>query len=87
MPGWQIPGVPAVPTPVDMMRLMQVQVEVLTELPDTLAELTRAVRGLSETVDAIKDTVATAGRVADRLDVLMMTSRVPSMACDQASND
>lgn len=47
------------------------QVEVLTGLPDTLAELTRAVRGLSETVDAIKDTVATAGRVAGRLDELM----------------
>jgi ABC-type transporter Mla subunit MlaD len=71
MPGWQIPGVPSVPTPVDMMRLMQLQVEVLTELPETLAELARAVRGLSETVEAIKDTVATAGRVADRLDVLM----------------
>ncbi len=71
MPGWQIPGVPAVPNALDLLRLMQVQAEVLTELPETLAELTRAVRGLAETVEATKETVATASRVADRLELLM----------------
>lgn len=71
MPGWQIPGVPSVPTPADMMRLMQLQAEVMTELPETLAELTRAVRGLAETVEATKVTVATANRVVDRMEALM----------------
>jgi len=71
MPGWQIPGVPSVPTPADMVRLMQLQAELLTELPETMAELTRAVRGLAETLEATKETVATANRVADRLEALM----------------
>ena len=71
MPGWQIPGVPSVPTPADMVRLMQLQAELLTELPETLTELTRAARGLAETVEATKETVATANRVADRMEALM----------------
>jgi hypothetical protein len=71
MPAWQIPGVPAMPTMGDMVRIMQLQTETMTQLPETLAELTRAVRGLAETVENTKETVAAANRVVERLEALL----------------
>jgi len=71
MPGWQIPGVPPIPTVVDLLKVMQLQAEMMAELPETLAELAKAVRGLAETVEATKDTVAKANRVVERLEVLV----------------
>lgn len=71
MPGWQVPGVPSMPTPGDLMRIMQLQTELLTELPETLSELTRAVRGLAESVETSKETVAMANRVVERLEALV----------------
>jgi len=71
MPGWQVPGVPPVPGLADVLRLIQLQTELMTELPETLAELTRATRGLSETVETAKETVASANRVTEKLEVLI----------------
>jgi hypothetical protein len=71
MPGWQIPGVPPVPTVTDLLRMVQLQTELMTELPETMTELTRAVRGLAETVETAKETVAAANRVTERLESLL----------------
>ena len=55
---------------IDMLRLLQLQSELVTEIPEALAEPTRAVRGLAEVVDSAKDTVAAASRVVTRLEAL-----------------
>ena len=77
MPGFQIPGLPPVPTIADVARLLQVQVQLLSELPATMAELTQAVRNLAGTVEASRETVAAANRVANRLDELIEELRDP----------
>jgi ABC-type transporter Mla subunit MlaD len=55
----------------DLARLLQVQGELLSELPETLTELSRAVRGLADTVEASKATLASVQRVAERIDTLL----------------
>ena len=47
-----MPGMPRVPGFNDAIKMMQTQTEVLAELPSTIAELQRAVRGLGETLNA-----------------------------------
>lgn len=71
MPSWPIPGVPPVPSFADVIRLMHLQAETMTEFPETIAELTRAARGLAEAVETAKETVAAANRVTERLEALM----------------
>ena len=71
MSGWQIPGVPGMPSMADLLRLMQVQAEVLADLPETIAELSKAVRGLAETAEATKETMAAANRVVNRMETLL----------------
>ena len=71
MSGWQIPGVPGVPTMADVLRLMQAQAEVMASLPETISELSKAVRGLAETAESTKETVAAASRVVKRMETLL----------------
>ena len=66
-----MPGVPPVPNMADLLRAMQVQAEVLTDLPETVADLNRVVRGLAETIDVTKATATSANRVIERLEVLL----------------
>jgi ABC-type transporter Mla subunit MlaD len=55
----------------DVLRLMQVQAEVMTDLPDTIAELSKAVRGLAETAEATRETAGAASRVVERMESLL----------------
>ncbi len=71
MSGWQIPGVPGVPSMADVLRLMQVQAEVMSSLPETISELSKAVRGLAETAESAKQTTAAANRVVKRMEILL----------------
>lgn len=71
MTGWQIPGIPPVPGMSELMRLMQLQAEVLSQLPENIAELSSAARGLAEAVEATKETAASASRVVRRLESLL----------------
>jgi ABC-type transporter Mla subunit MlaD len=71
MSGWQFPGVPSVPSMADALRLMQVQAEVMRDLPETLSELSKAVRGLAETAEATRETVSAANRVVERVESLV----------------
>ena len=71
MTGWQIPGVPGVPSMADLLRLIQVQAEVMADLPETISELSKAVRGLAETAEEAKETVAAANRVVKRMESLI----------------
>ena len=71
MPSWQIPGVPSVPTWADVVRMVQMQTEVLSELPETISDLQETVRGLSQAVDEVRETILTTTRVVTRLESLI----------------
>ena len=71
MSGWQIPGFPSVPGVPDFVRLLQAQNEVLSQLPNTLKDLNRAVKGLADAVEASKSSFASVQRVSERIDALL----------------
>jgi len=68
MSNWSLPGVPGVQ---DMMRLMQVQAEVLSSLPETLSDLHQAVRSLSEVVEATRETMVSVQRLSQRIETVL----------------
>jgi chromosome segregation ATPase len=63
-----MPGMPRVPGFNDAIKMMQTQTELLAELPATIAELQRAVRGLGETLNTSRDAAASAARVSSRVE-------------------
>jgi chromosome segregation ATPase len=66
-----MPGMPRMPGVGDVLKNMQTQTEVLAELPSTIRDLQLAVRGLSEMLAALKDTLASAQRVSTRIDEIL----------------
>jgi ABC-type transporter Mla subunit MlaD len=52
----------------DMVRLMQVQADLLSSLPETLSDLHQAVRSLSEVVEVTRQTMLSVQRVSERID-------------------
>ena len=66
-----MPGMPRVPGFNDAIKMMQTQTEVLAELPSTIAELQRAVRGLGETLNASRESAAAAQRVTSRVEAAL----------------
>jgi ABC-type transporter Mla subunit MlaD len=55
----------------DAFRLVQAQSDLMTDLPEIIAELQASVRALSETLASSKDTAATAQLVLARLDSVL----------------
>src|SRR5579875_2402884 len=58
---------PMMPGMSETLRAMQAQTEVMTQLPATLGDLQRAVRGVADALAASKETVASAQQVSERL--------------------
>ena len=55
----------------DMYKLMQRQTDSLSEVPGTLTELQRAVRGAADTLASSKETVASAQRSTARVEAVV----------------
>jgi ABC-type transporter Mla subunit MlaD len=66
-----VPSLPRVPGFSEAVEMSQAQAELLKQLPSTIAELQRAVKGLAELVAATTDTVVSAQRVTARFETVL----------------
>ena len=66
-----MPGRPRVPSLGDALALLQAQTELMADLPATVLELQRAVRGLGEVVATTRETMLATQRVAARLEEIL----------------
>ena len=62
---------PRIPGLSELLSLLQTQTEALSQLPRTLSDLNGTVRELTEATTIARDTIASAQRIAERLEVLM----------------
>src|SRR3954451_14498328 len=56
---------------IDPLQMMKAQTDFMTELPATLADLQKTVRGLAEAIDGVKESVAAAQRVSARVEAVL----------------
>ena len=66
-----MPGRPRVPSLGDALALLQAQTELMADLPATVLELQRAVRGLGDVVATTRETMLATQRVAARLEEIL----------------
>ncbi|MCF6745532.1 hypothetical protein E9529_14880 [Blastococcus sp. KM273128] len=73
-------GMPRIPGFGELVALLQTQTEALSQLPRTLADLNGAVRELTAATTAARDTIASAQRMAERLEGLVEELEEPVRA-------
>src|SRR5687768_2232491 len=64
-------GMPRIPGLSEVLALLQTQTEALAQLPRTLTDLQGTVRELTEATTMARDTIASAQRIAERLEDLV----------------
>ncbi|WP_346618769.1 hypothetical protein [Blastococcus montanus] len=64
-------GMPRIPGFGELLALLQTQTEALSQLPRTLADLNGAVRELTAATTSARETIASAQRMAERLEDLV----------------
>lgn len=64
-------GMPRIPGFGELLTLLQTQTEALSQLPRTLADLNGAVRELTAATTSARETIASAQRMAERLEDLV----------------
>ena len=64
-------GIPRIPGFAELLTLLQTQTEALSQLPRTLADLNGTVRELTAATTAARETIASAQRMAERLESLV----------------
>lgn len=64
-------GMPRIPGLSELLSILQTQTEALSQLPRTLSDLNGTVRELIQTTTMARDTIASAQRIAERLEVLL----------------
>jgi ABC-type transporter Mla subunit MlaD len=64
-------GMPRIPGLSELLSILQTQTEALAQLPRTLSDLNGTVRELTEATTMARDTIASAQRIAERLEDLV----------------
>ncbi len=64
-------GMPRIPGLSELLTILQTQTEALSQLPRTLSDLNGTVRELTEATTIARETIASAQRIAERLEVLV----------------
>ncbi len=64
-------GMPRIPGLTELLSILQTQTEALSQLPRTLSDLNGTVRELTEATPMARDTIASAQRIAERLEELV----------------
>jgi ABC-type transporter Mla subunit MlaD len=62
---------PRIPGLSELLSILQTQTEALSQLPRTLSDLNGTVRELTEATTIARETIASAQRIAERLEVLV----------------
>ena len=73
-------GMPRIPGLTELLSLLQTQTEALAQLPRTLTDLQGTVRELTEATTMARDTIASAQRMAERLEDLVEELEEPVRA-------
>jgi ABC-type transporter Mla subunit MlaD len=73
-------GLPRIPGLSELLSLLQTQTEALAQLPRTLSDLNGTVRELTEATTMARDTIASAQRIAERLEDLVEELEEPVRA-------
>ena len=73
-------GMPRIPGLTELLALLQTQTEALAQLPRTLTDLQGTVRELTEATTMARDTIASAQRIAERLEDLVEELEEPVRA-------
>ncbi|MGY1724434.1 hypothetical protein [Blastococcus sp. SYSU DS0533] len=73
-------GMPRIPGFGELVALLQTQTEALSQLPRTLADLNSTVRELTAATTAARETIASAQRMAERLEGLVEELEEPVRA-------
>ena len=71
---------PRIPGLSELLSLLQTQTEALSQLPRTLSDLNGTVRELTEATTMARDTIASAQRIAERLEDLVNELEEPVRA-------
>ena len=73
-------GMPRIPGLSELLTILQTQTEALAQLPRTLSDLNSTVRELTEATTMARDTIASAQRIAERLEDLVNELEEPVRA-------
>ena len=73
-------GMPRIPGLSELLSLLKTQTEALAQLPRTLSDLNGTVRELTEATTMARDTIASAQRIAERLEDLVNELEEPVRA-------
>lgn len=73
-------GMPRIPGFSELLSLLQTQTEALSQLPRTLSDLNGTVRELTQATTMARDTIASAQRIAERLEDLVNELEEPVRA-------
>ena len=73
-------GLPRIPGLGELIALLQTQTEALAQLPRTLSDLNATVRDLTEATTMARETIASAQRIAERLETLVEDLEEPVRA-------
>ncbi len=71
---------PRIPGLSELLTILQTQTEALAQLPRTLSDLNATVRELTQATTAARDTIASAQRIAERLEDLVEELEEPVRA-------
>ena len=73
-------GMPRIPGLSELLSILQTQTEALSQLPRTLSDLNGTVRELTEATTMARETIASAQRIAERLEDLVKELEEPVRA-------
>jgi ABC-type transporter Mla subunit MlaD len=73
-------GMPRIPGLTELLNILQTQTEALAQLPRTLSDLNGTVRELTEATTMARETIASAQRIAERLEDLVEELEEPMRA-------
>lgn len=73
-------GMPRIPGLSELLGILQTQTEALSQLPRTLSDLNGTVRELTQATTMARDTIASAQRIAERLEDLVNELEEPVRA-------
>lgn len=80
MTEWQIPGMPRMPDPTQLLAQYKAQAEALAQLTPTILALNKSLQGLTGVIETARETVDSAQRVTGQLERIVSELDEPARA-------